>query len=101
MSLASFPTRRQRETVHVARLLANGLTPAQTIRRSGLPRGQAAAHVRRLWYLRIQPFLLRHIASLGPDEQFRAAVLHLILDRRWEQRARQKWAARQAKGGAA
>ncbi|HUY91688.1 MAG TPA: hypothetical protein VMV10_23300 [Pirellulales bacterium] len=101
MSLASSPTRRQREIVGVARLLASGLTPAETIRRSGLPRGLAAAYVRRLRHLRIRPFLLRHIASLGPDEQFRAAVLHLIVARRWEQRARQKWAARQAKGGAA
>ena len=98
MSLAFSPTRRQRETIRVARLLADGLSTGQTIRTSGLHRGAAAARIRQLRHLRIEPFLLRHIARVAPAEQFRSAVLHLILARKWEQKARTRLARRQ-KGG--
>lgn len=94
---ASF-TRRQRDTIHVARLLGSGLPPAQAIRQSGLPRGSAAARVRQLRHLRLPPFVLREVMRLAPGEQFGQAVLHLILTRKWEQKARTMLARRQ-KGG--
>ena len=98
MSLASSPTRRQRETIHVARLLGSGLTPAQTIRSSGIHRGQAAAHVRRLRHLRLPPWTIRSVMAVAPDEQFDLALLNLLLYRKWEQRARTKAARRAGKG---
>lgn len=97
MSLASFPTRRQRDVIHVARLLGSGLSPAQAIRSSGLPRGATVAHVRRLHHLRLPPFVLREVLALSPGEQFPRAMLHLLLCRRWEQRARVKAAKRAGK----
>jgi hypothetical protein len=101
MSLASSPTRRQRDVIHVARLLGSGLSPRQVVLTSGLHPAQALATVRRLRHLRLPPFVLREVLALSPAEQFPRAMLHLLLCRRWEQRARVKAARRAGKAGGA
>jgi len=99
MSLASFPaTRKQRDLVHVARLLASGLTPRQTVLQAGLHPAETVAIFRRLHHFRLPPFVLREVLATAPGEQFPRAMLHLLLYRRWEAKARRAFAKRQIGG---